>query len=384
MTELAGLVLVTTSYPIAGDGSEAAGAFVRDLAEEIAREMPVRVVAPGPKAAIDAPRDGVIVHRYAAPPKPLSTLRPWRPREAAAMLRVMASGLAATREAVAAHPTRRIVALWALPSGHWARRIARERGLPYDVWTLGSDVWSLGRIPIVRSWLRGVLRDADRCFSDGLRLAEDTRAIAGRPVEFLPSTRRISRRREQPPRDRPPYRLLFLGRWHPNKGIDLLLDALAMLEDDDWSRIESVRIHGGGPLEALVRERVVALVAAGRPVQLGGYLDQCAAEQAISESDWLLIPSRIESIPVVFSDAMKLGCPVIAMPVGDLPTLIAQGPGVVSGEVAADAFARSLRQVLDRSARTHGQALGDTAARFDLAAIANHVATRLGNPYEHD
>lgn len=374
MTDLAGLVLVTTSYPIAGDGSEAAGAFVRDLAEEIAREMPVRVVAPGPKAAIDAPRDGVVVHRYAAPPKPLSTLRPWRPREAAAMLRVMASGLAATREAVAAHPTRRIVALWALPSGHWARRIARERGLPYDVWTLGSDIWSLGRIPVVRQWLRRVLRDADRRFSDGIRLAEDTRAIAGRPVEFLPSTRRISRRREQPPRDRPPYRLLFLGRWHPNKGIDLLLDALAMLEDDDWSRIESVRIHGGGPLEALVRERVAALVVAGRPVQLGGFLEQGAAEQAISESDWLLIPSRIESIPVVFSDAMKLGCPVIALPVGDLPELVQSAVGVISSAVDPGEMRDAIRRAISQSALNLDVGIARTARTFDLEAVAQRLS----------
>ena len=61
----------------------------------------------------------------------------------------------------------------------------------------------------------------DRCYSDGIKLAEDTRRIAGREVQFLPSTRRIGRVRSEPPRAAAPYRLLFLGRWHPNKGIDL-------------------------------------------------------------------------------------------------------------------------------------------------------------------
>jgi glycosyltransferase involved in cell wall biosynthesis len=384
MTSDAGLVLVTTSYPIAGDGSEAAGGFVQDLAEEVARLLPVRVVAPGPRTEIEAGARGVTVHRYAAPSQPMSTLKPWRPADMAAIAGVMRSGLATTRAAVNAAPTTRIVALWALPSGHWARRVAAESRIPYDIWTLGSDIWSLGRIPLVRMWLRRVLSSADRCYSDGIQLAADTQAIAARPVEFLPSTRRITRHREQPPRDRPPYRLLFLGRWHPNKGIDLLLDALAMLSDDDWSRIESVTIHGGGPMEPLVRERVSTLQSAGRPVKLGGFLDKPAAEQAICEADWLLIPSRIESIPVVFSDAMKLGCPVVAMPVGDLPTLIAEGPGVTSGTVAADAFGQSLRQVLDRSARAHSRALADMAARFNLAAIANHLATRQRELHGHD
>jgi len=376
MTTNSGIVLVTTSYPIAGDGSEAAGAFVQDLAEELARTVPVRVVAPGPKSTVEAGEQGVIVHRYAAPSKPLSTLRPWLPADATAIGRVMVSGLAATRQAVQASSARRIVALWALPSGHFARRVAQESGIPYDVWTLGSDIWSLGRIPVVRSWLRRVLRDAERCFSDGLKLAEDTRAIAGRPVEFLPSTRRITRVRATPVRDKPPYRLLFLGRWHPNKGIDLLLDALAMLADEDWARIESVTIHGGGPLEPLVRERASALIAAGRPIRLGGFLDKPAAEQAICDADWLLIPSRIESIPVVFSDAMKLGCPVIAMPVGDLPRLVgAEAPcGLVAESTTADAYVNLLVSALRQQAIDFGVGVTGAARDFELPLIARRLA----------
>lgn len=379
MTAPAAIVLVTTSYPIEGDGREAAGAFVRDLAEEIANQVPVRVVAPGPDDRIEAPRAGVTVHRYAAPDRPLSTLRPWLPADAAAIARVMRSGLAATRAAAASGPTARLVALWALPSGHWARRVARERGLPYDVWTLGSDIWSLGRIPIVRRWLRTVLRDAARCFSDGIRLAEDTRAIAGRPVEFLPSTRRITRVRETPARTEPPFRLLFLGRWHPNKGIDLLLDALALLGDDDWQRIESVTIAGGGPLEALVRERVAALQAADRPVILRGYLAQAEAEDAICQADWLLIPSRIESIPVVFSDAVKLGCPVIATPVGDLPPILNPAAGIAAQAAEAGSLSLAIKQALNNLRPDAQKTLLGLAQRFNLQATAEQLIANF-NP----
>jgi hypothetical protein len=45
------LVLVSTSFPVLGDGSEAAGSFVSDLAEELAKHLPVRVVAPGTRKA---------------------------------------------------------------------------------------------------------------------------------------------------------------------------------------------------------------------------------------------------------------------------------------------------------------------------------------------
>jgi glycosyltransferase involved in cell wall biosynthesis len=273
-----------------------------------------------------------------------------------------------------------VLALWALPCGEWARGAARRARVPYSVWTLGSDIWSLGRIPLVRARLRTILRDASRCFSDGLKLADDTRRISGRDIDFLPSTRRIVRRRADPMRAAPPYRLLFLGRWHANKGVDLLLGSLARLSEDAWRRISAVEILGGGPLEERVRADVAALRSRGRPIELGGFVAKDAAEAAMLRADYLLIPSRIESIPVVFSDAMKLEAPVIAMPVGDLPTLIG-GPspaGVVAREVSAPAFAEAIEAATRRAASDFAAGVASRRAEFDLDAVARRVAGLVG------
>lgn len=380
MSGSAALVMATTSFPIRGDGSEAAGSFVSDLAEELGQRMPVRVVAPGTGSGREAWCPGVEVFRYAAPGKPLSTLKPWLPRDLLALRAVMREGLTMTRAAVTAGPTAHVLALWALPSGHWAREVSRELGTPYSVWTLGSDIWSLGRIPLVRRWLRRVLAHAHTCYSDGLKLAEDTRWISGRAVSFLPSTRRIDRHRTSPLRSSPPYRLLFLGRWHHNKGVDLLIDALGMLGDDDWQRIESVHICGGGPLEPLVKQGVAALRAARRPVELRGFLDKAAAEDAILAADYILIPSRIESIPVVFSDAIKLGCPVLASPVGDLPRLVGAAPacGLLAESVDAGACSALVSRALGEPAERFAEGMANLARQFDLAALARGIADRHG------
>jgi glycosyltransferase involved in cell wall biosynthesis len=383
MSEPRALILITTSFPIAGDGSEAAGSFVSDLAEELAKHLPVRVVAPGTQTQRESWADGVEIFRFAAPAKPLSTLKPWNPSDLLALRQVLATGEAATRDAVAAGPTAHLLALWALPSGHWARRVSRNTGVPYSVWTLGSDIWTLGRIPLVRGHLRRVLRDAHTCYSDGLKLAEDTRCIGGREVGFLPSTRRIERRRSAPLKSAPPYRLLFLGRWHPNKGVDLLIDALKLLHDEDWRRIEAVEICGGGPLEPLVRAGVQQLRDAGRSIELRGYLDKAAAEETILRADYLLIPSRIESIPVVFSDAMKLGCPVLASPVGDLPRLVGEAPqcGLVARTVAANAYADTIVHALRQSAVGFADGVAAMAERFGMDALARGLA--IGPGGEH-
>lgn len=374
-------VIVTSSYPMAEGGREAAGSFVADLAEELSQSMPVRVVAPGTQPVVEDGRNGLRIHRYCAPEKPLSTLKPWLPSDLATLISVLASGQEATDAAVAAGPVAQLLALWALPCGHWAQRAAFRHGIGYSVWTLGSDIWSLGRIPLVRGRLARVLAQADARYSDGLRLAEDTRRIAGKGVEFLPSTRRIDSKRATPVRSTPPYRLLFLGRWHPNKGIDLLLDALDLLGEDDWSLIDSVSICGGGPMQSGVSGRVERIRQCGRPVLLRGYLDKAEAEMAIVSADYLLIPSRIESIPVVFSDAMKLECPVVSMPVGDLPALVSEyHVGLLATGVSAPAYAQALSTALRSSASAYVHNLRKCATQFDLRSIAEKLmAAAHGN-----
>lgn len=375
------IILITTSFPIRGDGSEAAGGFVADFAIELARHLPVRVVAPGRDPARESWQENVEVFRYRAPEKPLSTLKFWSLGDLNSIRQVLRSGAQATQLALDAGPVAHLFALWALPSGHWARRASLRSGAPYSVWTLGSDIWSLGRLPLIRSYLRIVLRDAQHCYSDGLKLAKDTRLIGRRDVEFLPSTRRITFQRTELARTTPPFRLLFLGRWHLNKGIDLLLDALKMLSAQDWQRIDKVTIAGGGPLNSMVRSSVAELQRQNRPVELRGYLSSAEAQAAMVNADYLLIPSRIESIPVVFSDAMKLALPVIANPVGDLPSLLETGAGILARQPNAHSFCEAIRESFT-SQHDH-EALSATARRFDLASIAKRIAEAV-NPKTDD
>lgn len=344
------LLIVTTSYPQRADGSEAAGAFVADLAESLALRMSVRVVAPGKAAGDEGQRGSVRIRRFSSPGRPLSLLSPARPSDWPAIVGTLRSLRAQTLAAADDGRVAHTLALWALPSGWAAAALQQQQGVPYSVWALGSDIWSLGRIPGVRAVLRKVVRRASNRFADGLQLAEDAAAIGGKPFEFLPSTRRLDGKRTRPLATAPPYRLLFLGRWHPNKGIDLLLDALTLLDDSSWERIAEVHIAGGGPMENLVRERIAALNAFRRPVRFSGFLDRSQATIALAEADYLLLPSRIESIPVVFSDAMKMQLPVISMPVGDLPALNMQyDVGIVATRVDSSSFAEAIEMTLNRS-----------------------------------
>jgi glycosyltransferase involved in cell wall biosynthesis len=366
------IALVTTSYPdrAAESGKEAAGAFVADFAAELSRHARVHVVAAAGEASVESAGD-LTVHRFAVPMRPLSLLRPAHPADWPKILASLRAGQRALDRVAAVAALDHVLALWALPSGAWARRLQRHSGVPYSTWSLGSDIWSLGAIPVVRSVLARVLRDARHRYADGAVLCDDVAAIAGVPCAFLPSSRRLDGGTVEPPRSSPPYRLAFLGRWHANKGADLLLDALAELDDDDWRRIDQVRFCGGGPMEDAVRAGVARLQAARRPVELRGYLDRGEATELYRWADYLLLPSRIESIPVIFSDAVQCGLPLISTPVGDLGRLVSTyGVGVLAEEPSSAAMRVAIAEALQRSPADMSGGLERARADFDVGAAA--------------
>lgn len=371
------LLIITTSYPISADGSEAAGSFVADMVRGVAGHIPVRVVAPGLREQVEE-CSGTLVWRFAAGATPLSLLRLSNPAHwphiVATLLSLKRQTLAAAGDGHVAHS----LALWALPSGWAAQALTRSSAVPYSIWALGSDFWSLGRIPIVNRVLRSVCHDAANRFADGLELASYAETLSGAPFDLLPSCRCMPAGRSSPVADVPPYRLLFLGRWHQNKGIDLLLDALSMLSERDWELIREVHIAGGGPMEALVRERTEGLRSQGRPVRLSGYLDRQEAARALDNADRLLLPSRIESIPVIFSDALALELPIVAMPVGDLPRLLQNGGGWLASAVSATAFSSVLRKCLT-GGRPPQMALG-LREEFRPEVIARRIASLVAPP----
>ena len=374
------LLLITTSYPEpSADGSEAAGSFVSDFAETMATRIRVTVLAPGTKEQTHKSGD-LTVSRFAGPGFPLSLLKPANPAHWFTILKLLRRGSRRAEDLVAGNDFSHILALWALPSGYWARQISRRHGIPYSVWALGSDIWTLGKLPVIKTVLGSVLRESNNCFADGYKLTEDTERIAKRSCHFLPSVRQLPMDKVAPLRDKPPYRFAYLGRWHPNKGADILMAALALLTDEDWKKIEAFRICGGGPQEPLVTTHHATLKAAGRPVHLGGYLDKTAAAELLAWTDYLVIPSRIESIPVIFSDALQAGRPVIVTPVGDLPRLVREHKvGILANDTSASAIATVIQQATMRSPNHYAQNLAEARMQFSVQATCDQFLNLVHN-----
>ena len=116
--------------------------------------------------------------------------------------------------------------------------------------------------------------------------------------------------------------LLYLGRLSPEKGPDILLDALSDL-NKSGTKI-GLTIAGDGPLMDSLRAKTRdhGLEAS---VKFLGYVNDAPA--LLKRARWLVMPSRTEGLPMSALEAMSHRTPIIATRVGELPNVIEQDCG---------------------------------------------------------
>jgi len=257
------IALFTTSFPSNRDTVVNAGIAARDFAAELtALGHDVEVLTPYKRAARhEFPHRNTVFFRWLGSSDSLTHLSLWNPLALLQLGSVVVMGTFAALRLASRFRPEHVICFWVFPCGLWARAVQAVFGSPYSVWALGSDIWTLGRSSPMRRVLRWLARRAARRYADGIVLAKDFEAIAGVPVDFLPTSRVLP---AVPTVDRSMGGYyLYLGRYHPNKGIDLLVDAVGRVKDE-LPRDFRLRVHGFGPLESSLRARVHALGIAGR------------------------------------------------------------------------------------------------------------------------
>jgi glycosyltransferase involved in cell wall biosynthesis len=361
--------VVTSSYPLSPLDTVTAGVFVRDLALEfVSLGHQVHVITPRKHGTVILD-DGLCVKfiPWWGGEKDLASASMRNPFTAGRYATLVGSGLWTVPRYVRKRGLDALVAMWAIPSGLWAWIAGKRTGVPYGVWALGSDIWARHKYPFGDAIVRRVLRDAGFCFADGVELARKAAELAGHECEFVPSVRRLPTHTELRIALEPgvPH-FLYIGRYEWNKGPDILIEAMRLLLDGGDTAY--LHLFGVGSLEPVLRERIKGYE---HYILLGGYAEPSTAVAYMQACDWLVIPSRIESIPLVLGDALHMQLPVVATDVGDVGKLVCQyGVGVVVPPQAPLALAEALRQAMQCNRAEFGEALEKAANQFDLSQSA--------------
>ena len=190
--------------------------------------------------------------------------------------------------------------------------------------------------------------------------------VIGHGIElgFLgPRDRAASRRELGLPDDGP--MVSFAGRLVPDKGVDVLLDAVARTPG------LSALIVGEGPAGGALRAHAARLGIEDR-VRFHAPLPMERVAVAFTAGDVVAMPSRHEPWGRVAVEAMACGVPLVAGAAGHLPALVGDhGRLVRPGD--ADDLARALREAIEEPEPARSERVArarEYAASFSWAALA--------------
>lgn len=342
-------------------------------AETVAAGHAVRVVAPhAPGAALRETQRGVEIVRARYGPDALErigytgSLR--NPMRASLLAPLMLPPFIARLWSVAAREARAfrpdvVHAHWWMPAGWVARRI----GLPYVVTSHGTDVrllekgaWRAVAGPVMR---RAALVTAVSAF-----LANDLRqflpelsgkvVVTPMPIDVDHFGRGAKVAKATPPR------VLFAGNLIESKGVDVLIDAFALVRGHGVSC--ELAIVGEGPEEARLRARV-ARHGLGDAVRWSRFVSQRDIPAGYGAATVTVLPSRgqAEGLGLVLAEALLAGSAVVGTAVGGIPEIVIdERTGLIAKDGSAEDLARQIERLLtDRELRERTVAEGRLVVR---------------------
>ncbi len=246
----------------------------------------------------------------------------FRARNIISLLSLIYNGAKHTREIIRQKRIELVICFVVLPSGLYVyfNTLLGTLRTPYLLWALGSDINKYRKNIFVRPLLKSIIRKSAQIFADGFELCSTIMEMTGRNCEFLPTFRKIRTLTAPSGVVNSPVSFFYVGRHAKVKGIDLLIDALIGLEKSNPRLNYRVIIAGEGELTPLIMGRVIENKLNHR-VKFEGQVSDNHLFDLYSQADCVIIPSRSESIPVVFSESLQFGKPMIVTDVGDMGML---------------------------------------------------------------
>lgn len=167
--------------------------------------------------------------------------------------------------------------------------------------------------------------------------------------------------------------ILFASRLHHQKGVDVLLKALAQLDRSDYF----CALAGTGEERGKLVRMTASLGLQDR-VRFLGFRSDVA--DLLSEADFVALPSRYEGLPLIVLEAMAAGCPIIATSVdGTAEVLRNEHSALLVPPDDPARLAEAINRFLDASALRG--TLAEQAARDVEDYLADNVAQQLISVY---
>ncbi len=174
--------------------------------------------------------------------------------------------------------------------------------------------------------------------------------------------------------------LLYVGRIEPLKGLDILLQAVRLLERGERLRVLIVGGSPGSDSELDRLKKLAAELGIGGSVTFTGSIPQRELPAYYSAADVFVLPSYAESFGLAALEAMACGTPVVVSRVGGLKSFVASGEtGYLVPRRCPESFAQRLDVLLENPDLK--DTMGDAARSKALTMGWGRVADQMLDYY---
>jgi len=372
------VLFLTHSFP--RHSGDAAGSFLLRLARALAEHsIHVTVLDPhAPRLALHDRIEGIDVIRFRYAPAANESLAytgtmaeqvqaSWAAR--AALLSLVGAGLWSTLRARRDTRPSLLHAHWWFPAGVIGAAVETTSSMPLITTMHGSDVRLARSSSAAQKGLRWVMRHSRAATTVSRWLADQAHAMA--PGVAPPQVAPMPAATDLffPAGERDVNRLLFVGRLNAQKGIEVLLRAVA-----ESRHAPTLDIVGAGDDASSLRAVASSLGIAER-VTWHGALPQTALPTLYRRAAALVVPSRDEGLGLVAVEAQLCETPVIAFNSGGLPDVIAPDrTGVLVRDFTPEGLAHAIDTLLDN--RAQAASLGQAGRRAALDVFSPDAVAR--------
>jgi glycosyltransferase involved in cell wall biosynthesis len=257
---------------------------------------------------------------------------------------------------------------WWFPSGLVGTWLSKLSHTPLITTLHGSDVRIARAVSMSRPAFRHVLQTSSAITAVSKWLADEAQSLVSAPHPVV-APMPVATEHFSPGGARDTTSLLFVGRLTKQKGVDLLLQALARLPADI-----TLDIVGEGVERAALEQATRELGLTSR-VRWAGLLSQKDLARYYRKASAVVVPSADEGLGLVAAEAMLCETPVVAFESGGLPDVVQhERTGLLVRERSPDALAAAITTLRARDDR--GQALGAAGRLHALATFAPESVAR--------